>query len=166
MEWKEFFSNWLAVIGEKMPPETLSQWANFVAGCDKETASEAVTMLAERYFAAKERDSFTKAPTLWQFQKAVEEITASRKKDAEMQNDCVLCDGEGNVMILAGSMNPADPDFPPDPAGDIQYRSIAAIACPCCRWREYSDRSFRERVRQRCRCNSRRYELMEVGENE
>lgn len=160
MEWKEFFSNWLAVIGEKMPPETLSQWANFVGGCDKETASDAVTMLAERYFAAKERDSFTKAPTLWQFRKAVDEITASRKKDAEMQNNCVLCDGEGNVMILAGNM--ADPDFPPDPDSGLRHRSIMAIACPCCRWREYANRDFRERVRQRCRSNRRRNELLEV----
>ena len=160
MEWKEFFSNWLAVIGEKMPPETLSQWANFVGGCDKETASDAVTMLAERYFAAKERDSFTNVPTLWQFKKAVEEITASRKKDAEMQNNCVLCEGEGNVLILAGSWNVNDPDFPPDPAGDVRNRKLAVIPCPVCRWGEYRNRDFRERVAARCRSNRRRNELL------
>jgi hypothetical protein len=147
-----------------MPPETLSQWAEFVGGCDKETASEAVTMLAEKYFAAKERDTFTKAPTLWQFRKAVEDVTASRKKDAEMQNDCVLCDGEGNVIILSGERwDPSDPAFPPDPSWNIQNRKIMAIPCPICRWGEYRNRDFRERVRQRCRSNSRRNELLEVG---
>ena len=161
MEWKEFYSNWLAVIGERMPAETLTQWAAFVAQCDRDIAAEAVAQLAEKYFAAKERDTFTKAPTLWQFRKAVEEVTSSRKKDAKLQNDCVLCDGEGNVMILAG--NPADPDFPPDPDGESKHRSIMAIACPCCRWREYANREFRERVRQRCRSNSRRNELLEVA---
>lgn len=154
----------MSTIGEKMPQETFKQWNEFVSGCDAGAAKDAIDCLAERYFAAKERDSFTKVPTLWQFRKAVEEITASRKNDAELKNDCVLCDGEGNVMILAG--NPADPDFPPDPDGNARHRSIMAIACPCCRWREYANKDFRERVRQRCRSNRRRYELLEVAENE
>ncbi len=160
MEWKEFYSNWLAVIGEKMPPETLSQWAEFVRECDKDIAIDAVSKLAEKYFAAKERDSFSKVPTLWQFRRAVEDVAASRKKEAELKNDCILCEGEGNVIILAG--NPADPDFPPDPKGNVWSRGIMAIACPCCRWREYANKDFRERVRQRCRSNSRRNELLEV----
>lgn len=166
MEWKEFYSTWLAVIGERMPQETLKQWQEFVSMANSADVKRAIHTLADWYFAAKERDSFTKAPTLYQLRKEVERIAAENKKQEQRSCECTCCDGEKNVIILAGSWNVDDPDFPPDPAGDVRNRKLAVIPCPVCRWGEYRNRDFRERVAARCRSNRRRNELLEVGENE
>lgn len=161
MEWKAFYADWMATFGQAMPDETLVQWHEYIKTANAAAVKQAISELAERYFALKERDSFTKVPTLYQLRKAVEVIAAENRKE-QQSFECACCDGERNVLILSGSWNVDDPDFPPDPTGDVKNRKLAVIPCPVCRWGEYRNRDFRERVAARCRSNRRRNELLEV----
>lgn len=159
MDWKKFQKKWAADVGSFIGQDVVRQWADFVASADETVLDQAIDEIAEWYNNKNKRtDGYVANVTLYQlrttYQQKLKELMPAET------NHCAKCDGEGNVFILDNAKY-SDPDFPPKP-GTPHINAFCAIPCPVCRSAAYINPALKQRVYDRCKPNSRRYELYEV----
>ncbi|MBE6358595.1 MAG: hypothetical protein E7057_05035 [Lentisphaerae bacterium] len=162
MQWQEFYSTWLALIG-RIDREVLGVWNEYISACDRDTALEAVNSLAEKYNPAKEKDSFVLMPNLWQFRREYENIRERKRQQKKSCVSCGFCENSGTVYVLDTGNYQSD-EFPVDPGVYDGRRCLCVVPCPHCRKDNYSGMAeLSDRIIRFCRPFSRRDELLMPG---
>ena len=158
MTWDKFIVLWSKFVNTAIPKESVRDWQKFTAKADDRVLTEAIKIIADKYFAAIEKGN-SKAPTLYQLANTYGEVSREMIGQSAHKG-CDFCDHEPSATVyVIDSGNYSSPDFPPDPETWDGRRNLCVIPCPCCRANEYADQRIRERVQKYARPFSRRNEL-------
>ena len=159
MKWEDFIRRWTADIGELPPKQSLAMWMVFATGADDAILDTAITAVAERYAAAKDRDNaYAKMPTLYELRREFDNAARAHKRELDTQSHgCNFCQSPNRVVfVIDNSFRPGE-EFPADPATYTGTRSVAVMPCPECRAAEYGAReALRQRVKAYCVLESER----------
>ena len=153
MKWEDFIRRWTADIGELPPKQSLTEWMAFVTGVSDAILDAAITAVAERYTAAKDRDNaYAKMPTLYELRREYDNAARAHKRESDAQSHgCGFCKSPNRVVyVIDNSYRPGE-EYPADPATYTGARCVAVMPCPECRANEYGARdALRQRVKAYC----------------